>query len=357
MKRMVESGWQVTSVAPLDRYSGRLSVNGMKYYPLDMSRKGLNPFSDVGMFCKLYGLYKDELPTLVHHFTIKPVIYGSVAARFTRIPAVVNAVTGLGHVYVEKGLKTAAVRAGVNTMYRFALNGRYVRVIFQNPEDRDALVSRRLLKSSQAVVIRGSGVDTEKFLPAPEPAGDPVIVLSARMLWSKGIGTLVDAARLLRKWHVRARIVIAGDADPGNPRSISEDRLLRWNKENIVTWLGHRDDMPDVFKNCHVVVLPTTYGEGVPRSLVEAASCGRPLVATDVPGCREIVRHGDNGFLVPPNDVKALAGALRTLVENPSLRKRMGARGRELVLATFAENHVMDSTLEVYEDLLGNKKP
>jgi glycosyltransferase involved in cell wall biosynthesis len=355
MKQMVEGGWRVVAVAPPDKYSESLKASGIEYHPMRLSRNGLNPFSETYLILRLLRLYREIGPALIHHFTIKPVIYGSLAARLARVPSVVNAVTGLGYVYSAAGPKGKLLKAGADRAYHFALNRKNTYVIFQNPDDRDAFVSNGLLNPWQAVLIRGSGVNMDRFSPAPEPEGEAVILLSARMLWNKGIGTLVQAARLLKKWRMPGRIVLAGDVDPGNPESISERQLQEWNEEGIVTWLGHRSDMPDVLKDSHIAVLPTTYGEGVPRSLIEAAACGRPIVATDVPGCREIVRHGENGLLVPASDPRALAEALRTLAEDPSLRKDMGAKGREIALAEFAEERVNDSTVKLYNELLGGR--
>lgn len=354
MKSMVECGWRVVAAAPLDRYSGRFAEHGITYHPMDMSRKGLNPFSDMRLLHKLYDLYRKERPALVHHFTIKPVIYGSLAARFARVPAVVNAVTGLGHVYAARGLKARVLKAVVNTIYRPALRGRNVRVIFQNPDDREAFIARGLLRPERAVLIRGSGVDVSSFVPAPEPKGEPVILLCARMLRNKGVEDLIAAARLLNKRRISCRVVLAGDSDQGNPEAIPVTQLQEWDREGIIAWLGHREDMPAVFANAHIVALPTTYGEGVPRSLIEAAACGRPIVANDVAGCREIVRHGENGFLVPAGDGKALADALGILIEDSSLRIAMGIRGREIAVAEFAQELVLDATHKVYNELLNN---
>lgn len=355
MKQMAEGGWRVIAVAPPDRYSEGLKASGIEYHPMSMSRNGINPLTDTDLALNLLILYQKMRPDLVHHFTIKPVIYGSLAARLARMPAVVNAVTGLGYVYSAHRLKAKLLKPWVDKAYYLALNRDNTRAVFQNPDDRDAFLSRGLLKPSQAVLIRGSGVNTERFAPHPEPGGEPVILLSARMLWNKGIGSLVDAARFLRKWRIPGRIVLAGGADPGNPESIPGNQLKEWDEEGIVTWLGHREDMPEVLKKSHIAVLPTTYGEGVPRSLIEAAASGRPIVATDMPGCREIVRNGDNGFLVPANNPVALAEALRVLVEDPSLRKRMGIRGREIALAEFAEERVIGSTVKLYGELLGGR--
>lgn len=356
MKHMINRGWDVIAIAPPDNYSERLIEQGIRYHPISMSRTGLNPFSDLQLLCRLSCLYLKERPKIVHHFTIKPVIYGSLAARLAKVGAIVNAVTGLGYVFSIKGYKARLLKSAVKTLYRFAFNRNNVHVIFQNPDDKEAFIKSNLLKPEQAVLIRGSGVDIEQFAPTLEPNGEPVILLCGRMLWNKGIGDLVTAARILQELKVPGRIILVGDLDPENPEAIPKNQLIEWEKEGIITWLGQREDMHKIFANAHIVVLPTTYGEGVPRSLIEAAACGRPIVATDVPGCREIVRHGENGFLVPAKDSRALAKALQSLIEDPLLRARMGARGREIAVAKFAQERVIAATLAVYNKLLSEVK-
>ncbi|MBI5344463.1 MAG: glycosyltransferase, partial [Deltaproteobacteria bacterium] len=188
--------------------------------------------------------------------------------------------------------------------------------------------------------------------PGAEPAGVPVIVLCARMLWNKEVGDLVAASRLLKKSGARFRIILAGDTDPGNPDSIPKERLLAWESQGLVKWTGHTDEMWKVFAGSSIVVLPSSYGEGVPRSLIEAAASGRPIVAYDVPGCREVVRHNRNGLLVPSGNTEALADALKKLLDDPAARRRMGAYGRELAVNEFSLEKVVTETMQVYENLL-----
>jgi glycosyltransferase involved in cell wall biosynthesis len=221
-------------------------------------------------------------------------------------------------------------------------------MIFENPDNQRFFVTSRLIHDQQAVLIRSAGVDVVRFAPTPEPEGDPIILLVARMLWDKGVGDLVEAGRLLREWGVPGQIVLVGGPDPGNPTSISETQLQAWHQEGIVQWLGYQESLENLFARCHVVALPS-YGEGVPNSLIEAAACGRPIVTTDAPGCREVVRDGENGFLVPVRDSKSLASALRILIGDPALRARMGTRGREIAVAEFSREKVIRETLAVYD--------
>ncbi len=208
------------------------------------------------------------------------------------------------------------------------------------------------MRAEQTRVILGSGVDPERFVPQPEPPPPVTILLAARMLWDKGVGELVEAARLLRDRRLSVRVLLAGAPDPANPAAIPESQLRTWQAEGVVEWLGQRGDMPALIAACHIVCLPS-YREGLPLSLIEAAACGRPIVTTDMPGCREVVQRGTNGLLVPPRDPIALAEALRRLIENAELRATLGAAGRERVLERFTVQRVIEQTFAVYEELLG----
>jgi glycosyltransferase involved in cell wall biosynthesis len=232
-----------------------------------------------------------------------------------------------------------------------------MRAIFQNVDDQNDLVREGIVRSEDARLIRGSGVDVSRFVPSEETPGDPVVILASRMLWSKGVGEFVEAARLLKKRGVRARYVLSGRVDTENPGGIPEEQLATWQAEGVVDWWAYREDMPRVFAETHIVVLPTYYGEGVPKVLIEAASSGRPIVATSERGCREIVRDGENGLLVPARDPVALADAIATLVGDPVLRSKMGTRGRQIVIDEFSMKHVNAKTLAVYQELLGDRWP
>jgi glycosyltransferase involved in cell wall biosynthesis len=221
-------------------------------------------------------------------------------------------------------------------------------VIFENSHDQEYFIENHLVDRSRTWLIEGVGVDQERFFPAPEPEGTPVILLAARMLWDKGVGVLVEAARLL-KAEIPVRVALVGDPDPGNPATVSRKTLEDWNTDGVVEWWGWQPDMPEVYRRCHIVTLPTMYGEGVPTTLLEGAACGRPLVATDIPGCRQVVIPGHNGFLVPTNDPQALAEALKCLARDPALRGRMGAASRQLVMQKFTHAQVNTATLQVYE--------
>lgn len=346
-----EQGFAVTLVSPYGKYVPRFEELKLPWLQWDVGRQSTAPWMELSALLALRNIYLREKADLLHHHTIKPVLYGSLAGRITRTRCVVNSITGRGYVYLSSDLKARLLKQLTHPFYRLSFSHPRQAAIFENDEDRRYFIQAGLLPFDRTWLIPGVGVDTDLFQPAPFPAGLPVIMLSSRMLWDKGVGTLVEAARILnQKEHVR--IVLVGEPDPGNPSSISQVQLNAWAEEGLVEWWGWRNDMNLVYQQAHIVTLPTNYGEGVPTVLLEAAACGRPLVATDIPGCRSIVIDQQNGFLVPPNDPQALANSLRALIKDPALRGRMGAASRELVMKNFTVNQVNRLTLDVYQYLL-----
>lgn len=341
------AGFEVTVATRVGAHGETIRAAGIRLIPFALSRRGGNPLHEVAA---LVHLYRREQPDIVHHVALKPVMFGALAARLARVPAQVNAVAGLGWLFTSTHGVMRLIRPALRWILSWLLSARGSLTIVQNPDDRDLLI-RSHLPESRLRLIRGAGVDTAAFYPVPEPSGSVCIVLAARMLWDKGVGEFVEAARLLTQAGINARFVLVGDPDPDNPASVTESTLRAWHGQNGVEWWGRREDMPAVLHAAHIACLPSSYGEGLPKSLLEAAACGLPIVTTDAPGCREIVRDGDNGFLVPVRDAQALALALRGLIENPVLRAEMGLRSREIVLAEFSREQVIAETLAVYREL------
>jgi glycosyltransferase involved in cell wall biosynthesis len=284
--------------------------------------------------------------------TPKPVLYGTIAARFAGTPAVVNAISGMGHVFAHNGDGMQILRGAVSAGYHLALRHKRMRLIFQNVDARADFLRRGWARADEAVLIRGSGVDVDAFRVAePRPSRVPVVSLVSRMLWTKGVREFMEAAVQLRRDGVSARFVLVGDPDPGNPASVPGETLLDWARSGAVEWWGYRSDIPRVLRESDVACLPS-YLEGLPKSLVEAAAAGLPIVATDVPGCREVVRDGENGFLVPLRDARALAAALRRLLEDRALRERLGATSRERAEREFTLDAVCEAHVQLYRALL-----
>ncbi|MFO8071808.1 MAG: glycosyltransferase family 4 protein [Polyangia bacterium] len=346
-------GMEVHLAAPRIGRVERVIDAGIAYHEVEMDRSGASPHRDLATALALTALYRKLRPEIVHHVALKAAVYGSFAARAAAVPCAVNAITGLGWTFVARGPRASALRVASKALLRAALSApRCSRTVFQNRDDRALFARCGIGDDELAATIFGSGVDSEVFRPGPEPDGEALVMMAGRMLWEKGAGDLVEAARMLRERGSRARFALVGEPDAGNRGSVPLERLASWDGEGIVEWWGRREHMEELVPRAHVFCLPSRYGEGVPRALIEAAACARPTVACDVPGCREIVRHGETGLLVPPGDPAALARALERLLSDRDLRRRMGEAGRELVEEKFEEKTVVEQTLGLYEQLL-----
>lgn len=351
-----EVGYAVETVAPGGSPAAdRLKQEGFAVHPVRLSRRGLRVWEELGALRELTRLYRRLAPDLIHHATIKPVLYGTMAARRAGCPAVVNAITGLGYVYTGTDWRSRVLRRGVDIFYRHALRYSCQRIIFQNTDDWSVLEGIGAVNPDQAVLIPGSGVDVNTFIPLPEGEEPLVVVLPARLIRDKGIGEFVAAARTLCARGVEARFALVGGLDTGNPAGISEAEVRQWVDEGAVEWWGQIEDMRSVYGAAHVVVLPSYYREGLPKVLLEASACARPVVTTDAPGCRDAVLDGETGFLVPPRDANSLAERIAELLADPGLRASMGRAGRRLVEARFSTERVVADTLAVYETLLGQR--
>lgn len=316
-----------------------------------LSRGAIRPHLELQTVRDLTALYRRVQPDLVYHITLKIILYGTYAARRARVPAVVNANTGLGYTFIDDSPRTALLRGIMERMYRRWVRHENRTDLFLNPDDRDEFIRRGLAQEATSKVITGPGVDVDAFRPSPEPEGEPVVMLAARMLWHKGVAEFVEAARFLRRCGAPARFVLVGDVDPGNLASVDRASLEAWQEEGVIEWWGFRTDMAEVFSQAHVVVLPS-YREGLGKVLIEGAACGRALVATNVAGCREIARHGENALLVPPRNPLALTVALNRLIRDAGLRQRFGRAGRRIVEDEFANETIAEQTLAVFRERL-----
>lgn len=342
------SGYDV-SVATRVRAHGKQIVDaGLRLIPFENSRGGMNPLAEFLTLARLASLYRRERPDLVHHVAIKPVLYGSIAARLVGKPRVVNALAGMGWLFSSSEGLARRIQPLVRWVLARLLSSGLT--IVQNPDDARTLLQMNVPRS-KIRRIAGSGVDLEDFCVLPEVEGVPIVVLPARLLWDKGVGEFVAAARLIKESGIPARFVLAGRPDEASPSAVPASQISEWAEEGIVEYLGWVGNIPGLFAESHIVCLPSYYGEGIPKSLIEAAAAGRCIVTTDMPGCREIVHHGVNGLLVGPKDSTGLAAALIQLIQNPELRRRMGAAGRSRVEQEFGLDSVIRQTLEVYNEI------
>ena len=352
-KYLREHELEVVMLSPVGPYGPLLEAEGFRWIGLEMNRRSLNPAREFALIRRIAAVYAAEKPDIVHHFTIKCVVYGSLIARWHGIPNRVNAVTGLGYVFSDEGYRARLLRPVVRNLIKAALGGDGSRLILQNKDDVAAFIAADLASEQRTHLIMGSGVDTCRFQPLATARQAPVmrVLLASRLLWDKGIREYIEAARLVRERNLAVEFLLAGSPDPGNPRSVPPAQVTKWQQAGSVTYLGHVADMPRLLSEIDLVVLPS-YREGVPRSLLEAAACALPIVTTDVPGCREVVRQGVNGLLVPACDAAALAAAIQFFYEHPDERVRMGRAGRDRALSDFDQRFVFDKTFAVYRELL-----
>jgi glycosyltransferase involved in cell wall biosynthesis len=337
-----DAGFAVAVATRVREHGEAIRAEGFSLHPLGWRRRGGGIFGHLRALCEIVRLYRAEKPDLLYHVALKSVLFGGIAARLAfpagRRPALVSAVMGLG--------ASAAApwkRRALGAVLRFAASGGAI--VVQNPEDGGALVGFGL-DPDRIALIRGSGVDIGHFAVLPEPVGPGIaIALIGRMLKSKGVLDAVAAIRTLRAEGLALQLILAGVPDPDSGDSLSEVGMKELAREPGVDWLGYVADVREVWARAAIAVLPSSYGEGVPKSLLEAASCARPIIASDMPGCREVVTPGETGLLVQAHDVLALAQAITTLAGDPELRRRMGEAGRARVCAEFADAVIADATL------------
>ena len=344
-----EAGYEVIVATRVTDHGERIRGEGFQLEPLEMVRRSRNPFREVIAVAELVRLYRRIKPDVVHHVAMKPILYGSLAAWLTRVPAVINAFAGLGYAFMDE--RNGLLRWCVKTALRTVLRLGHSVVLVQNQDDRDRLVGEGVVSASRTRIIAGSGIDVALYSVQPQPSGIPIVVLPARMLWDKGVGEFVEAARRLKHKGVHARFILVGRRDDHNPAAIPEIRLKEWVQEGVVEWWGHREDMPAVYAAAMLVVLPS-YREGLPKVLLEAAACGKAMVTTDVPGCRDIVRDRFNGLLVSPRDSMALAAAIEELLPDQETREVMGQRSRTRVMAEWSGPRITEQVLGLYHDMV-----
>lgn len=350
-----EQGHEVLLISPTGDYGQRLLDLGLRWQAVPMNRSSLNPFREVALLAHLARLLRREQIDLVHGFTIKSAIYGALSARLAGVHARISAVAGLGYVFSSQKLKARLLRPLVKVMLKLTLGGEGARLILQNPDDVALFKQSGLIAASHIRLIHGSGVDCRRFQPRPipplSPSHTPRILLAARLLWDKGLNEYVHAARTLRSSGRKVTFMLAGSPDPGNPGAVPEPIIKSWVEEGLIEWLGHVDDMQALFASVDIVILPSYYGEGLPKSLIEAAACALPIITTDIPGCREVVTNGIDGLIVPPRDGDALAAAIVQMLDNPTKALEYGRAVCKKAREQFDEQIVIKKTLKVYGEV------
>lgn len=348
-------GADVVMVSPPGDFGARFADHGIPWRTLPMKRSSLNPLREAWVLRALARLLASEKPDLLHSFTAKCAVYGALAGRMAGVPAMVNAVAGMGYVFASESLKARVLRPMLGALMRGSLGHGNSRVILQNPDDADLFTELRLAPAEKIRVIRSSGVDITRFSPAPRaPSTRPLcVLLAARLLREKGVGEFAEAALMLKRQGRQVDFLLAGTPDPGNPSSVQREEVEDWQRLGALRWLGHVEDMPALMRRVDVMALPSYYREGVPKSLIEGAASGLALVTTDLPGCREVVAEdGIDGLHVQPRSASSLAAALARLDDDRELLRRLGDRARQQALQHFDLRGVIRQTLEVYDELL-----
>ena len=341
-----DAGAEVILATRVSKHRQRIEAAGYQLLPISFDRSGTNPLRELRTCWQILRAVGKTRPDIVHQVGIKPILYGSVICRLLRVPYVVNAIAGLGFLYISESRSAAVLRGVFETVTRWTERFRGCYII-QNADDADVLRAIGV-RAHKIRLVSGSGVDTNEYRPMATENQPPIAVCACRMLWDKGIGELVQAAQNLHNAGIALRIQLVGPTD-ANPSSITRAQLDAWTQSDIVEVLGPRDDIAAIYRRADIGVLPS-YREGMPKSLLEAASCGLPLVATDVPGCREICKHEQNGLLVPAKDVTALTEALAKLAGDKTLREKYGQASRALIFEGFSLEQVVKSTLQVYKE-------
>ena len=345
------AGYDVHVAAPYQ--DGPVSVIqgcGFDYYDLPLERGGRNFLGEMRLIARCFHLIRRIKPDLVHHVAMKPVIFGGLVSRILGVPAVVHAITGMGFLFIRQDWLARALRVLIMPLYRYAFGHPNARVIFQNPDDLDLFLQQELVRKDITVLIKGCGVDVETFAPTSPPSGPAVVMFPARILGDKGGHEFIHAARTHKAAGSEARFVLVGRRDPANPTDVEEATIRGWEQEGLVEWWGFQTNMPEILTRAHIICMPS-YREGLPRSLIEAAACGLPIVTADVPGCREVVRDGISGYLVPVRDGTATTAAIGKLLVDPDLRRSMGQAARQLALDEFTVEDFVADSLAAYDAL------
>lgn len=346
-----QKGYQVFVVTRVNKDADKITSAGFTLIPLEIDRGGLNLFREIKTLFKLRNIIRQVAPDIIHNIALKPVLYGGIVTFFSSIKSV-NLIAGLGAIFASKNIKARVLKPIVKLILQGLFSKSSCRIIVQNSVDKKVLIEQLAINNKKVVLIKGSGIDIKQFSPSAEPEGKISIALVSRLLWDKGIREFVSAVKYLKQekgLDFSAHLIGAPDSE--NLASVNQQQLDEWHQSGMVNCLGHTENIAEVWRNNHIAVLPS-YREGLPKSLLEAAACGRPIVTTDTAGCNEIVKQGVNGLLVPIRNDQALAEAIEKLIVDKALRTKMGLKGREMVENEFSDQMIIEQTLQVYRELL-----
>ena len=346
-----DAGYEVGVVVHCNKYEQTIKDYGLQVFRHNISRSGTNPLREISSILQMVKTFRSFKPTIIHLAALKPILIGSLASLFFPKSKIVNAPVGMGYIFSSSDRKARLLRPILRLVLRFVLGRKRTLTIIENSDDLQTLVDGKFVKKDLIILIRGTGVKLENFVPTPEPAGQKVVLLIARMLRDKGVVEFAESARIIKRSHPDVNFWLVGDTDSGNPTSLSGEQIRTWESEGLVSWFGYREDVPQLLQQCHIVCLPS-YREGFGKVLIEAGAARRAVVTTNVPGCRESIENGRNGLLVEPRDPVALAAALITLIDNEEMRTAMATEGRHRVETQFSSEIINAQTLAVYKQVL-----
>tara|TARA_Y100001968_G_C19453940_1_gene770816 strand:- start:12648 stop:14960 length:2313 start_codon:yes stop_codon:yes gene_type:complete len=355
-----KKGFEILVCSNENKHKKIIENYGLKFIKVKFNRRGMNPFYELKILINIYSIYKSFQPDIVHHISAKPIIYGSIAARLTNIKSLINAPTGLGYVFSSNSLKAFLLRPIVKTLYKLLLNshnGKYsnTKVIFENDDDLEYFINLGALRKKDSVIIRGAGINvTSKLTRYKKDSSIPIITLVARMLKDKGVNEFINAAKEIKNKNIESKFLLVGDIDPYNPSSLKSEYIKKQHKEKFIYWLGWVDNVEKILKETDILCLPS-YREGLPKALIEGAALGLPIVTTNTVGCKDVVKDGLNGILVPIRDSKKLSEAILKLIKDKELRERMGIESHKIALNKFSSKIIIPQTLEIYNELYSQK--
>jgi glycosyltransferase involved in cell wall biosynthesis len=351
-KIAINSGCKIGLLSNFTNHKEIIEVEGVKTFSWVFNRKTRSLLTEIESFKNIISTIKKFKPNIIHAVALKPVFYSAISCSIIGFNNIVYAIAGLGYLFTSKKKTLKIIRPLVKIIFKIIFMGSNTKLILQNSDDKGVMLKSNLIKRNKIKLIRGAGVDTKVFSYKPILLNNPLVILPARMIWSKGIGDFVECAKIIKKNNNSIRFALIGMPDPQNPDSIPVDTIKQWTIQGLVEWWGHQDNMHNIYHKSTIVCLPTTYGEGLPKALLEAASCGRPIITYDVPGCREIVKDGFNGFLVKPGEIKNLVESLEELINSSHLCNKMGKNGRLMVKKEFNQEKIALKTFSVWEELL-----
>ncbi len=351
-KRSIEKGYTLALLSRYHKDQSKIRKLGIETYEWSLERNSKNIFKEIQSIYLITKVIKSFRPDLIHAVAFKPVVYSSIGCFFIGFKNRVFALAGLGYVFSSRGIKIKILQAILKYFIKVMLNGHNTRLILQNPDDIKVLLLPKNIEKDKIRLIRGAGVDINKFFYKQLSKGSFKVILPSRMLWSKGIKDFKECSKILFTKTKNIKFILVGKPDMQNPDSVPAELLHKWAESENFEYIGYEKEMVKIFHECSLVCLPTSYGEGLPKSLLEAASCGRPIVTYNVPGCREVVRHGHNGLLIEKRNVNALADAIYTLYKDYKLCVKMGQNGRRIIEKNFTTEIVISKTQKVWEELL-----